>query len=214
MRKEIPMGITMVVGFTVLLANLFRVEIGGFSLAGLSQTFVGWGTIVGAIAAFLASVNIVMVHGQRVTKKREGMLNSIVLLGCMALMATLGVTGQIFTGTPYPLFTTIFSNVITPAGSAMFAMTGFYISSAAYRAFRVRSSEATVLLVAAILVMIGRAPVGELIWNQFPGIANWMMSVPNAAAQRGIMICAAIGAVASSIRILLGLDRGYLGGSD
>jgi hypothetical protein len=94
----------------------------------------------------------------------------------------------------------------------MFALLAFYIASAAFRAFRIRSFEAMLLAVAAVLVMLGRVPIGEAIWNGLPKIADWIMNVPNNAAKRAILIGAALGAIATGLKVILGLERNYLGG--
>jgi len=38
------------------------------------------------------------------------------------------------------------------------------------------------------------------------------MEFPNSAAQRAILISAALGIIGSSLRIILGIERSYLGG--
>ena len=94
---------------------------------------------------------------------------------------------------------------------AVFAFLAFFIVSAAYRAFRIRTREATVLMVSALLVMIGNAIV------PLPGpgapLELWILSVPAMAMQRGVILGVALGAIAQSVRILLGLERGFIGGS-
>ena len=70
------------------------------------------------------------------------------------------------------------------------------------------------MLIAAILIMLGKAPVGEMIWSKFPTISTWLMDIPNTVGQRAIMIGAAIGGFATSLRILLGIERGHLGGAE
>jgi hypothetical protein len=39
------------------------------------------------------------------------------------------------------------------------------------------------------------------------------MNFPNLAAQRGILIGAALGAASMAIRVILGIERPYMGGS-
>ena len=108
--------------------------------------------------------------------------------------------------------------------AAMFSLLAFFVASAAYRAFRARNKEATLLLVAAVIVMIGRVPVGSYLYHLIPwvgsrypnflnDITSWIMNYPNTAGQRGIMIGAALGAVSMALRMLLGIERSYLAAS-
>ncbi|MCH7760906.1 hypothetical protein IIA15_05820 [candidate division TA06 bacterium] len=88
----------------------------------------------------------------------------------------------------------------------------FFVASASYRAFRARTPEATLLLVAATLVMIGRVPIGDFLYSGFPQVADWIMDVPNTAGQRAILIGIALGTVSASLRIILGIERVHLAG--
>lgn len=95
--------------------------------------------------------------------------------------------------------------------ATMFSMLAFFIASAAYRAFRARTVPSAILLATAVIVMLGRIPMGQYIYDALPSWANWIMMVPSVAVQRGIIIGAALGAASMSLRILVGIERTYLG---
>ena len=88
------------------------------------------------------------------------------------------------------------------------------VASAAFRTFRARSVEATLLLTAALVVMFGRVPLGEMIFSQSPEVAEWIMSNPALGAKRGIILGVSLGGIAMSLRIILGIERSHLGGGD
>ena len=75
-------------------------------------------------------------------------------------------------------------------------------------------------MVAAFIVMIGRVPVGDALSGLInlpeaimpSRIATWIMNYINAAGQRAILIGIALGIVSTSLRIILGIERSYLGG--
>ena len=89
----------------------------------------------------------------------------------------------------------------------------FFVASAAYRGFKIRNLEASLLLFAAILVMIGRVPLGDFISPYFPKVANWILTVPSMTARRGIFVGIGLGTIATSLRVILGVERTYLGRS-
>lgn len=108
-------------------------------------------------------------------------------------------------------FVWIYDHLFAPANATMFALLAFFIASAAFRAFRARNTEAALLLGAAILVMIGSVPIGRAIWSDLPDVKNWILEYANTAGRRAIIIGAALGAIATSLRVILGLERSHLG---
>lgn len=110
------------------------------------------------------------------------------------------------------VFLWIYDHVFAPCNATMFALLAFFVASAAFRAFRARNIEAALLLGTAILMMLGRAPIGRAISDSLPDIAQWLLDVPSNGGRRAIMMGAAIGAIATGLRIILGLERSHLGG--
>jgi hypothetical protein len=108
------------------------------------------------------------------------------------------------------MFRIFFDYVMMPILATMFSLLAFFIASAAYRAFRARNLLATLLLLAALIVMMRFnpwIPGAELVAKT----SNWLMNVPNMAAQRAIVIGIGLGIVATALKVILGIERGYMG---
>jgi hypothetical protein len=116
------------------------------------------------------------------------------------------------------VFFWMFQHLYVPMQAAMFSLLAFFIASAAYRAFRMRNTEAALLLISATIIMIGQVPIGQWLSDNLylkifgSDVIVWIMSVPNMAAKRAILIGAAFGGISQAIRIMLGIERTYLGG--
>jgi len=110
----------------------------------------------------------------------------------------------------------LFNNgFFVPLGSAIFALLAFYIASAAYRSFRVRSVESFLLMAAAIIVMLGQIPQGPMyISENLPAIRLWLLKNISTPAFRAIFFGSSIAGLAMAIRIWFSLERGPLDDSE
>jgi hypothetical protein len=204
MRTQLAVVIAFFSGFVMVVAFFIPWR----PLENLSQDLLTFVTIVGGFTLLLGIVNILQANLKSV-KKRESQwgfkLLLIITLVTMALSSFIWGTQE---GTVYHW---MFQNMQAPMMSTMFSLLAFFIASAAYRAFRARTFQATVLLIFAVVVMLGRIPLGQFLWDKLPGITDWIMAYPNLAVQRGIIIGAALGAASMSLRIMLGIERTYMG---
>ncbi|MCP4632906.1 MAG: hypothetical protein GY855_08250 [candidate division Zixibacteria bacterium] len=220
MKTTVPVIIAFLSGFVMIL--LFFVDPEHSLIAGLDleAEILSWVTIVGGFTLLLGVVSIVRVNYTAVKRRKEGWGYKLATLISIFIMAIPSILPTRFsslfgTGTG-SIYDWLFNHIDAPMMSTMFALLAFYIASAAFRAFRARNTEATLLLVTAVVVMLWRVPMGEILLQyihpSFPDLINtYIMNGANLAVQRGIIIGAALGAAAMSLRIMLGIERTYMG---
>jgi len=88
----------------------------------------------------------------------------------------------------------------------MFALLAFVIASAAFRAFRARSVEATLLLITAIVMMIGRVSIGRSS-RPSPGHHRMAARRPEPRGKRAIALGVGLGAVSTALKIISASSR-------
>lgn len=205
-KRSLPVLITFVTG--VLFAAQYYVP-HPQSEALLTNVTV-WNQIIAGFAAVLGVASLLSVHYAKIKRKESGWgYSGVLYLSMLATMVIGFWSGGESEGTA---FGWLYNYILVALQGTMFSVLAFFVASAAYRAFRARSLEATVLLVAGVFVMFGRVPLGEYLVTGVGSISDWIMSVPNTAARRGIIIGISLGGIATSIKIIVGIERSYLGG--
>jgi uncharacterized membrane protein len=207
MKRKLPLAICFFMGISMMVQFFIPHPIS----LDFGSMIYKWIIVLMAFALVLAIGNLIRHHGNRILKRKEDWQYSIVTLTGMVAMATIGLTWGI---DPESLYQSIYLNVMAPLGGTMFALLAYYMASAAYRAFRARSLEATLLLISAFVVMIGFMPFGQYLHPKFPAFAEWIMKVPNMASQRGILLGVAFGSIGTALKIILGIERSWLGGKE
>jgi len=180
----------------------------------LFENMLRWLIIVFTFALILGILSLVKLHVQKVQYRRRDWLYSIVALIGLGLSLVTGFMRgpeSISEGQP---FMTLYNYIQIPMQATMFSLLAFYIASAAFRTFRARTLEATLLLIAAVVVMLGRVPLESVVGQWLPDFAEWILDYPNMAAKRGIMIGIGLGAISTALKIILGIERSWLGGGD
>ena len=223
MRRQIPILITTIAGLVFAISYFIPHDPFGES----ESIFGDWITIVQAFAIWLGALNLLKISFQKVNRKSADWPYAVIII--VSLIATLavgfydGYSGMAQdpqvsfrdTGTN---FDWLYRFIYTPLSATMFSMLAFFVASASYRAFRARNVQATLLLIAGFFVMGGRVPLFDMMISPvidfpvFSWLADWIMTYPNTAGQRAIMIGIALGIMSSSLRIILGIERSHIGG--
>lgn len=222
MRAALPLTITVGVAFILIVAVFVP------PLEPLREEFANFFNILAAFAFVLGAASLLRSHVRKIQQRARYWGYSVI---CIASFAITLVLGLLKIGSPAGIggsvtaegspFTWIFDYIFTPIDATLFSLLAFYVASAAFRAFRVRSAEASIMLAAAFLLLLGRTFLGNLVtaWLparleafELPNLVQWIMYVPLTAGSRAIMIGVALGTIATCLKIILGIDRPYLGG--
>lgn len=171
--------------------------------------------VIGAWTVGLGVINLLQVHGKRLVKGQKDWFNSLAFFVTMIVMTVINILQQAHPNAINKnLNTLLFDGALQSLDATMFSIIAFYIVSAAYRAFRVRSVEATLLLCTAIVVMLGQIAVGYMMTAWLPHnmhvevIRDWILTKANTPAIRAVSFGLGIGGLAVALRIWLGLERG------
>jgi hypothetical protein len=225
MRQTVPLLITGVVGAVLVIAYFIPHP----PFDSLREEFAIFFDIIAAIAFILGGGNLIKMHGNRISRRQPGWTYSLVTVVGFLMVLIVGLTKM---GNPGGIrdssvtaagsyFDWTYQYIFRPCGATMFAMLAFYVASASFRAFRAKNAEATLLLVVAFIILLGRTFVGtlatawlpeELHFLTIPYLAEKIMTVLNFAGNRAIMIGIALGIISTSLKVIIGIDRSYLGG--
>jgi hypothetical protein len=197
----ISVAVAIATGLVVLVqqffSNPYLDPIGNFLVA--SATY-----LVG-FALLLALLNLLSVHFQRVAQRSANAWSSaVILITATGVFVTVLPSGGASAASAW-----IFRFVYQPLEASFLALLVFFSASAAYRALRVRSWENALLVISALVVLIGAAPISRAVTSFLPEAKEWLLNVPTVAGVRGILLGVALGVIATGLRLLTGIDRPY-----
>ena len=216
MKRELPLFVTAVVGIFMILSFFVPHQAVSVPADFLQQCAV----IMVAFGYVLGGANVLRVNFDGIYKQQSGWIYKIVLVVSLLATVVIGaVEGPGFLN-PGTRSKWIYDNIYSNMSATMFALLAFFIASAAFRAFRIRTTEAGLLAAAALIVMLGRVPLTNALttwlpeWARLATLQEWIMEFPQNAAKRAILMGAALGVMATGLRVILGLERSYLSGED
>jgi len=202
MRKILPIAVTILVGLVVLV-DFF---IPNPELDAIGAALAEGAMILAAFALMLGLINILATHARRLATPEPHRAVSAVLivamLGTFAVSVMLPGSGAI---------RWIFRYAYAPLQSTMTALLAFFVVTAVYRSFRVRNLEAALLMTTSLFILVMQLPFVVALAPRLADIRDWLLRVPVTAGTRGILLGAALGTVATSLRVLLAVDRPYVG---
>jgi hypothetical protein len=206
-KRDLVLIVTAIVAIAMML-NFF------FVVPGLSPIVEGlqsWAYIIQLLAIALGISNILLGHSRVIKRREKGRwvysLWLIVLFFITMILGLYRITNEI----QGPLLPDWLRTQWHTLSSTTYSLTGFYIFSAAYRAFRAKNLDSAILMMAGCFVILTNAPIGEVMWSGIPVIGRWILDYGQVPAMRALMITGAFGTLAFGFRTLLGKERAYFG---
>ena len=216
MKREVPLFITAVIGLLMILSFFVPHQAVSVPADFLQQSAV----ILVAFGYVLGGANALKANFNGIYRRQPGWIYKLVLVISLIATTIIGLAEGRNWQDPSSASIWIYDHLFSPMSATMFALLAFFIASAAFRAFRIRTVEAGLLAVAALIVMLGRVPIGNAMtealphWAQLGTLQQWIMDNPQNAAKRAILMGAAMGVMATGLRVILGIERSYLSGED
>lgn len=211
MKRQLPLFLVLIFGLFGIVQYFIPHEKSEW----MYEFLLDWIYIIGIFALALGIWSLIRVSWDKIRHKRQNWQYSIVTLTGLFAMIFFGFNyfRDFFNsaGLQNYMFRAFFDYILIPIQATMFSLLAFFIASAAYRAFRARSLLATLLLLSALIIMLRFNPYLGFIGDYMERTALWLLNVPNLAAKRAIIIGVGLGMVATSLKVILGIERAYLG---
>ena len=199
-------------GVLVLLSLVFKSDM----LTLLRGILVEWTLIVVAFALLIGVLNVLRVHIRRIKEGRGTAYSLILIVGFLivfipGMLSPTQVPGwSALVGPDGAIVDFMYRYVQRPLQATLFSLMAFFVATAAWRAFRIRSAASLIMFIAAIVILVGsiKLELGEG-WSLLSDTAAWMQKVPAMAGARGILLGISLGTFMAGLRLLLGIDRPY-----
>lgn len=165
--------------------------------------------VIAAFALIVGAVSFVRVNAKAISRKQDALYRGVGLIGMIA-MPILAIGWGTAGASP---FLWMFENVQAPMQSTVFALLAFFVASASLRGFRARSLPAAILLLAAVTMLLSRSWFESATSSALLITSDWLRNFPSMAARRAILIGIGLGSLTTSLRLIVGIERTWLGGS-
>ncbi len=179
------------------------------ALAPIQSMLLTWAIILSGTATLVGIFNLILVHGNKITKREKGSVYSALLLICLFAAFLFGLA----LGPDNLYLRLLVDAVIVPIEATLMALLAVTLLYASIRLLRRRTNVMSIVFILTALLMLfasATLPFGEIgLLNDF--LRPWFQHVLALGGARGILIGVALGTLTTGLRVLFGADRPYGG---
>jgi hypothetical protein len=204
---EIPLFITGVMGGLILLEYYVPFE----ALSSSTNWVISWVTAIFAVAPLLGLVKLWRIHYDKIRTREKGHWYHSIWVFILSIFFT--IMGARY-GVANRWVEWFYWNLCGKLYISSTCLQSLFLTSAAYRAFRARTREATIMMLGTIIILLTYNPTLTFYIPALKPIGAWMVQNPQLGVQRGITIGTGVGAIAIGFRILLGKEKAFAFGAE
>jgi len=203
-KRYIPLGLLSAIIVIVTAQYYLTFQF----LKDIASVILDWSVIMATIAVGLGVVNLLSRYAKNIQQRKTNWQFDIYTIIVIIIVTA---TGLMYPFGSNSTFQWIISNVYLHGDASIYAMVYFDICFAFWRAFKVRNTDAAILLIAAVLVMLYNAPLTQIMFSGIAPLGKWLFDNPVTASNRGISLVIAIGTMSYVFRILMQRELGAVG---
>lgn len=181
------------------------------------DTSAQFNNVVLTLAVGMGLLSLAYVNGRKLRRREDDWYTAIFFFIATGVGVLTGIYKYYPAGSGERGFSDlVIFKFLTTVGSSIFSLLAFYMASAAYRAFKIKSAETALMMGSALIVMLGQTPFGmyltgwlgekySFLW--LPSVAGWLLRTPITAMFRGMILGIMIGAILTALRYWLNLEK-------
>lgn len=131
------------------------------ALAPIQSLLLTWTIILAGAAALVGVFNLILVHGNKITRREKGGIYSAILLICLFASFVFGLA----LGPDHPAMHLLVNAIIVPVEATLMALLAVTLLYASIRLLRRRADVMTIVFIVTALIMLvasATLPFGEI----------------------------------------------------
>lgn len=203
-RKEFLLGIVLVVSLFIYIPYFFDVP---DPVTAVESWLITTTVVILSVAIWIGVYTLTRRQVIKAQRRARGWPYGIWMVLLTFFMIVVGLT----LGRDSPTFMFFANSFVVPGDATIYSILVFYLTSSAFRAFKIRDVESFLLMVTTFIVILKQAPMGEFFFPQLSPLGTWLTNYLAMAATRVFGISAALGGIVLAIRLLAGKEMAMIG---
>jgi hypothetical protein len=202
LRRTLPLIIATVVGLFMFANYFLDLPVG---ISSIADYFNQWNGVLVAGGLVVGGVAFLIQYTKILKDKSESTWYVYVILATFAIQFIAGIPGFEWA------WDWLNANIRDPLELAAYAMVLMFITTAAFRSFKARSIDTSLMVICAFFVFVAGAPMVKAVFPMGAAPGVWISDIIVAGVRRATTISAYLGIFYLWVRTVLWMEKRSLG---